>query len=940
AHELTHTIQQREVVQREMAAGPAPAEVSVSQYGAPQVQRGLISRALDWVAEKANNIPGFRLFTVVLGTNPINMSSVPRTGENLLRGMVEIIPGGGAVADALANHGILQRGGKFIEDQFRSLGMVGSAFRDALMEFLDSLGWSDIVRPHKVISRAIAIFTAPVKRLISFGTGLVVGIATLVKDAILKPLGAWASRNIPKWDLLIGVFGKNPISGESASPANAIIGGFMRLIGQEEIWNNIQKGGAIGKAWNWFQTAMKDALALVIGIPGEVVATLKSLTIMDIVTIVGAFGKIAKAFGGFVGRFLAWAGKTVLSLLEIILTVVAPRAVPYLKKAGGAFKSIIANPIGFVRTLVAAGKLGFQKFASNFLGHLQDSMIKWLTGAMGGTGIYLPKALNILEILKFALSVLGLTWANMRAKLVTATNETVVKALETGFDIVKTLVTDGPAAAWQQIVETLTNLKQMAIDAVMDFVKSRIVAIAVRKLLAFLSPAGAFIEAIIAIYNTVMFFVERIRQIAAVAASFIDSIAAIAAGNIAPAAARVEKTMAGLLVLVISFLARLAGLGKVSDAVNGLIQKIRDPINKALDKVVAWIVSQAKKLGKMAFSAGKAALAAVTSWWKARRSFSDRSGQPHSLYFAGEGKAARLTVATIPTPVVGWLANVASAVAASADPSVKAAYAGAHALLSGGLATRLARLNSGGASAPAPSAVDVDALNADLAALSLHLSVLMPLDPRATAAGAGAAGPAKVGVNALIKLKRENSVALVVAIGPLKSGPEIFVHYKRLRPRGKPFLAEATNVVNFNKDWGSQFTAWVDDPREFYMGPTPSRRNSAGKTVVASIKARMQAQGRYDPSRQVVLYNRSGTGAPLPVSAPLNEYPESKADLGHLVDAVHYWNSNGRLTFPQSPQVLQFMNDPNNYELEPSKPNQLRGAQLSASGVRYLPPVA
>jgi hypothetical protein len=114
-----------------------------------------------------------------------------------------------------------------------------------------------------------------------------------------------------------------------------------------------------------------------------------------------------------------------------------------------------------------------------------------------------------------------------------------------------------------------------------------------------LSPAGALIQAIIAIYNTIMFFVERLKQIAAVAASFIVAIATIAAGNIGPAANRVETTMAGLLTLVISFLARIAGLGKVSDAVTNLINKIRAPIDKALDKVVEWIVAQAKKLGKM-----------------------------------------------------------------------------------------------------------------------------------------------------------------------------------------------------------------------------------------------------------------------------------------------------------------------------------------------------
>jgi len=109
---------------------------------------------------------------------------------------------------------------------------------------------------------------------------------------------------------------------------------------------------------------------------------------------------------------------------------------------------------------------------------------------------------------------------------------------------------------------------------------------------------------VIAIYNTVMFFVERLRQITQVVMSFIDSMAAIASGNIGAAANRVEQTMAGLLTLVISFLARLVGLGRVSDAVINVVNRIRAPIDRALDRVVDWIVTQARRLGRAVAQAG------------------------------------------------------------------------------------------------------------------------------------------------------------------------------------------------------------------------------------------------------------------------------------------------------------------------------------------------
>lgn len=601
AHELTHTIQQREVVQREVAEA---APVEVRETSEPKVQRGIVSRALDWIADKANYIPGFRLFTIVIGVNPVNMSKVDRSGANILRALIEFIPGGGLIVEALENHGVFEKGGKFIEDQFRSLGMVGSAFRDALMEFIDSLGWRDIFRLGSVWSRAKRIFTDPVKKLIEFGKNLVSGIAEIVKEAIIKPLGRWAAANIPKWDLLVGVFGKNPISDEGASPASALIGGFMELIGQKEIWDNIQKGGAVAKAWAWFQGAMKGALALVTSIPGRVMDTIRSLTIFDIVTIAGAFRKIFGAFASFVGDFIRWAGGTVLALLEIIFSVVAPSVVPYLKKAGGAFSKIIKAPGTFISTLVKAGKQGFNQFKAKIVTYLRDALFKWLLGSAEGAGIYFPKSFAPVELLKLGLSVLGLTWANVRAKLVAATNETVVKALETGFELVRTLVTQGPAAAWEELLKTLSNLKAMVIDAAIDFVKGEVVKIAIEKLVSFLTPAGAFIQAVIAIFRTIMFVVNKLAEIGRLVAAFIDGLAALANGVVAAAANKVESVLATGLSLAISFLANFAGLGNIPKKVMEIIKKIRAPVDKAIDGVIKWIIDKARKLGRFVAQAG------------------------------------------------------------------------------------------------------------------------------------------------------------------------------------------------------------------------------------------------------------------------------------------------------------------------------------------------
>ena len=619
-HEAAHVVQQQQVpaIQRfasvrgdarereadrasDAVVSGEPFTVSERVAG-PAVQRLGLSDALDYVADKANLIPGFRMFTIVLGVNPVNMSHVDRSPANIMRAVVEFIPGGALITQALDKYGVFDKVGAWVDQQLATLKLVGGSIKSSLDKFLDSLGLRDLVHPGDAWERAKHIFTDPIDRIKSFVSGLVDGIIKFVKDAILMPLAELASQT-RGWDLLIAVLGKNPITGEKVpQDAETIVGGFMKLIGEEELWANVKKANALSRVAAWFKTNLATLLDFVSQVPSLFIDAIKSLTLEDIILLPRAFKKVATVFGNFVGRFVTWAGNAVWSLLQIIFEVVAPGAVPYLKKLGGAFKSILKNPIGFVGNLVKAGKLGFLQFADNIGAHLKASLVEWLTGTL--TGVYLPKSFELKEIAMFVLSALGLTWQNIRQKLVKALGEPAVKAMEAGFDIVVTLVKDGPAAAWDKIKEHLSSLKDMVIAGIMDFVVTTIVKKAVEKVISLLVPGGAFIQAIISIYDTIMVFVSKLSKIMQVAMAFLDSMMEIAAGAIGGAAKKVESTLAGLLTLAISFLAGFLGLGKIGEKVIGIIGRVRDTADKALDKAVDWIVSSAKTLFSKIFGKG------------------------------------------------------------------------------------------------------------------------------------------------------------------------------------------------------------------------------------------------------------------------------------------------------------------------------------------------
>lgn len=646
AHELTHTIQQGAAAQRSPKVSASTATPSVQRLG--------ISDALDYFADKANLLPGFRMLTILLGFNPINMASVDRSAGNILRALIELLPGGSLITSALENHGVFEKAGAWVEQQLATFADIGAQILQGIEDFLDSLSWTDIFDLGGVWSRAKAIFTRPIANLISFGKGLVIGLMDLVRDAILRPL-AGLLRPTRGYDLLCAVLGSDPVTGDPVPrTAETLIGGFMKLIGREDIWENIKKGNAIARAWAWFQGAISGLMGFVQSIPGQVMATLQSITWQDVVTITGVVSKVVGLFLNLAGQFISWASGTVLELLEIIFSVVAPGVIDYVKKARGAFRTILDNPIGFVGNLVRAGRLGFQLFSRNIVEHLKAALIKWITGPLGEAGVYIPKSFDLIEIIKLVLSILGLTWQNIRGKLAKIIPEPVLVGLEKTAAILITLVKDGPVAAWDQIKAELSELKSMLIAEVTSMVATEVVQAAVAKIVSMINPAGAVIQAIIAIYNTIMFFVERASQIAATAAAFVDSIAAIAAGQLTAAAQKVEQTMANTLVLVISFLARLAGLGGIPAKVVGVIKRIRQPIDKGLDRIVAWLGGLLKKLEAAAKSAG----AKFLTWWK-KKAPASGGGESHTLTFEGERRSAQLVLRSLPTQPSLFLTEMA-----------------------------------------------------------------------------------------------------------------------------------------------------------------------------------------------------------------------------------------------------------------------------------------
>jgi hypothetical protein len=314
--------------------------------------------------------------------------------------------------------------------------------------------------------------------------------------------------------------------------------------------------------------------------------------------------------------------KTILKLKEMLLSVLA--------QAADAIGKIIKDPIGFLGNLISGVKQGFQNFVNNIGTHIKKGLISWLFGALAGAGIQLPQSFDLKGILTLVMQILGLTWDNLRARAVKMFGEKVVGALEKAFDIFVIIKEQGLGGLWQFIKDKLTNLKDMVMDGIKDMVITQVIKAGVQWLMGILGgPAGAFIKAAKAIYDIVMWFVSNGSRVISLVQSILGSVSAIASGAIGQAASYIEQSLAGAIPIVIGFLASLLGLGDFSGKIRGIIQKVQEPINKAIDWVLSKAKALAKKIGSF-FGIGKQEEKEGNSQAKAkaRQKLAERTKQP------------------------------------------------------------------------------------------------------------------------------------------------------------------------------------------------------------------------------------------------------------------------------------------------------------------------
>jgi hypothetical protein len=294
----------------------------------------------------------------------------------------------------------------------------------------------------------------------------------------------------------------------------------------------------------------------------------------------GLVAKAVDAIGGAIN--------TIIELGHMLMGV--------LRKAAQAVGAILKDPIGFLGNLVTGVGGGLKLFMRNAPRHLEQGVLAWLLGTAASAGLTLPTSFDIVGILTLIAALLGISWPNIRARLVRRVPDQAVTAAETALPVVAQVKRRGVAGMWDDLKTRVGDLKKQLVDDLVSYLLPTIVIAGVTWIVSLFNPASAFIRACKMIIDIVRFIVTNARQIIDFVNAVLDAVIAIARGGTGGVPALVERALARSIPVLIGALAALLGIGGIAGKVRQIFQKLARPVNRAIDWVIDKIVNLVEKL--------------------------------------------------------------------------------------------------------------------------------------------------------------------------------------------------------------------------------------------------------------------------------------------------------------------------------------------------------
>jgi len=379
--------------------------------------------------------------------------------------------------------------------------------------------------------------------------------------------------------------------------------------------------------------------------------------------------ELRKKAGGLIGRIVsaieAFIDDPIKAIIDGLLSLlgIAPASFwALVDRIAQVIDQIADDPETFGNNLVEALRMGFQLFLDHFGTHLMAAFWKWLFSRCGSVGVTVPRDASLGSIVTFVLSIMGITWPNIRKILVREVGERNVELIEKVWELVSILIRAGPEGIVKMIQERLTPeaIVQAVVEVAVEVTVELLVERVAVQLLSMLNPVGAVLQAIRLIYTVLKWIFQNAAKIFAFVETVVNAAVRILAGDLAAVAILIEKALASLLPVVIDLFMGLIGLGDLPQKVAQTIGKLQNLVLPVVEAVIVNLVKRGKALlASLGVGGGEKdedekggddGELGTTVRFRA-------GGEGHRIWVQVIGEAAQLMMASSPQPMTAKVAE-------------------------------------------------------------------------------------------------------------------------------------------------------------------------------------------------------------------------------------------------------------------------------------------
>jgi hypothetical protein len=219
---------------------------------------------LDGVTDAVRSIPGYRLLTQVIGTDPLTGAPVEADRQAMLDELLSYGPFGAAVGQALQGMDALGDVVAVVTETLSQYRLTFARLKSDVDAAWDQFSVTNGIDGNvAIVVRVVEGILADVRRFVS---DLVERVLAIVREAVLdlvEPLLTEDPTIGPVWSLATKVFHHDPLRGVPVEAETVdILADFLHLTGQDTALDQMRERGTLQETADWLDTQFETFLGL------------------------------------------------------------------------------------------------------------------------------------------------------------------------------------------------------------------------------------------------------------------------------------------------------------------------------------------------------------------------------------------------------------------------------------------------------------------------------------------------------------------------------------------------------------------------------------------------------------------------------------------------------------------------------------------------------